>query len=218
MKQKIVTFRRPVKVFQVFRNTNIYSKRERSLNERKDAFIWSAHSSISGYVHDGILFLNEQILNNPDFNTCNLITLDDVKEKDFSKNEDSSFVENQEKDMMYNGCHSFTYSLRLNGDIEIRITDKLELYLLPRDAQAIPKRDSFKLCDIEINTPVEVNINHKSDFSGSRRDSRIFVESKYIIEYLGEFQSCIILPSPFKPYLKKIPKQTKLIDLLKPLW
>lgn len=218
MKHKLVTFRNPVKVFQVFTNTNFYTKDEKSIIDRKESLKWETHESLSGYIDNGKLHLNERILDNPDFKNCDLITLNDDKKRNYFTNGKYIFSEIPEPYRIYNECFYLTNNIRLNNNLEIRKAEILELYLLPSSSGEVPKRDSFKLCDIETNIPIEIKLNTKSDFSWSRGTARTFVEYRYIIEYLGLFEDCIILQYPLTPIIKKLPINTKLIDYIKPLW
>lgn len=218
MTEKTIKFGKPVKVFQVFKHTNFYTKEEKSITDREAILNWQTHLSMSGYVNQGKLFLNEQILSNPDFKDCNLITLNDSKARNLLHNGRYEYLELPEKFNTHNSCLSLINSARIDNTIEIRNGENLELFVLPGNSQAVPKRESHKLCNVIINQPIEIKLNCKYDISGSRQTARTFIEERYVIEYLGEFQSCVIVRAPFKSVLKKIPKNTKLIDLLKPLW
>jgi hypothetical protein len=77
MKLQEITFRRPVKIVQVFRNINIYGKADKSFENRKEAMEWKPVSSRSGYVVDNDLFLPEKFFDNNVPGNCEIITLED---------------------------------------------------------------------------------------------------------------------------------------------
>ncbi|MFN0203738.1 MAG: hypothetical protein ACKVTZ_19580 [Bacteroidia bacterium] len=77
-----------------------------------------------------------------------------------------------------------------------------------------PKRDDFKLCNLNKNAPIRVCINGKSDFTLTRRQQRIYEEFDYIIEYLGDMKE-IEYATSIK-IEKEIPQKfEKVIDLRK---
>ncbi len=217
MKQKKIVFNKPVKVFQIFRHTNFYTKREKSLNDRKEFLKWEEQVSLAGYVQHNSLFLNEKIIDDPDFLSCNLITINHVKEQNI-KFEQKLYLNNKSEIYNeYNSCLYLLNSVKLEGVLELRNENKLELYVLPNDSHVMPRRNYFKLCDVEINQPVEIKLNEKYDFAWSQKQ-RTFIEERYIIEYHGVFEECNILTHPFEPVVKTIPTKTKMINLTKPLW
>ena len=102
---------------------------------------------------------------------------------------------------------------------ELRKQEELELYLQYGYFEVgIPERKNFKLCTIKKQQPIEIKINGKTDFSATSRRERTFKEQHFIIEYVGDFNSCKLLKSPITPHVKQPPKPIKVVDLLKPLW
>src|SRR5690349_19504265 len=77
MKHQEVIFNKPVRIFQIFRNINVYGKARKSFDDRKEKMEWRDFQSKAGHIINEELFLPEQILNNPDFKNCDLITIED---------------------------------------------------------------------------------------------------------------------------------------------
>ena len=220
MKLQEITFSRPVKVFQVFRNINVYGKTKKSYDDRKDIMSWSEIHSKGGHILENELYLPMQILKNPDLKTCDLITIEDDNQPQAFTAANLRFTKiigsNSTPD--YNHCFHLTRSNKLDI-FEIRVGVHIEIHLLYGYFEVgIPKRLNFKLCDIKMNKPVEIKINGKTDFSLSSRLARVFKEQDYIIEYIGDFDKCKILKEPYEPTLKQVPTNRKVIDLMKPLW
>ena len=199
-----ISFRKPVKILQVYQNINVYGKEKKSFNDRKEDTQWREFVSRSGYVAEGELYLPESILKNSRFPDCGLISLEDSL--------------NPEEDMETNHCFQLHHPNSLHI-FQLKQGEELELHLLYNDfTVGIPKRNDFKICDLKENVPVEIKINGKTDFSMASGRPRVFREQFYVFELLGDFDSCMILRDPFPPVIKKIPGERKLIDLLKPLW
>lgn len=215
MKVKEIPFKRPRMVFQVFRNINIYDKSKKSLDDRKDKLSWNTIQSYSGYVINDELHLPEQILKNPDFKVCDLITLSDDNHPQVLTPQNSGA---KAPTSSYNHCLSLIGPNKFEI-FEIKKAENLELHLRYDPFEiGIPERKNFKLCDLKKNKPVEIKINGKTDFSMASRRARVFKEQAYIIEYLGGFDKCKILKTPFNHVSKNIPTKRKVVDLLKPLW
>ena len=102
---------------------------------------------------------------------------------------------------------------------DIRYNSQIELHLRYSYFDVgIPARQDFKLCSLKQDVPVEIKINGKTDFSMSSRRARAFKEQRYIFEFLGEFDKCNLMKKPIKSTLKRVPKDRKVIDLMKTLW
>lgn len=208
MKPKEIAFHRPVKVFQLFKLVNIYSKEEKSFDDRKERLLWTTELSSSGYVKDNVLFLNENIVDDPDLKNCNLITMEEHKSINYRNYEDPP----------QNRCLNLHHKAIID-EFEIWNKDPLELHIAPSGILETPKRaEGFKLCNIVKGQAIEVKHNYKIDSTLSKGTRRIFVEQRSIIEYMGEFEHCFLLKHPITPIQKNIPTNTKLIDLIKPLW
>lgn len=210
MKLQEVLFQNPIKIIQVFRNINIYEKAEKSFELRKEKISWKPMFSKSGYVFKDELFLPEQILSNPDFKNCNLITLNDnnnINENTFPK-ENTNF----------NNCFNLI-STKSIDIFELKMKEDLELHLKYGYFEVgIPERQNFKLCNINKNQSIEIKINGKTDSSLSSRRARVFKEQYYIYDYIGDFHKCKILKEPFDSHLKHVPENRRVIDLIKQLW
>ena len=209
MKTQQIQFKNPIKVIQVFRNINIYSKEEKSFEVRKDAMTWKPIPSKSGFVQENELYLPEQILQLPDFAHCDVVILEDdnsIQSHNFSRTKESNY------------CFRTTRPNQLDI-FELKMMDEPELHLKYDYFEVgTPERENFKLCTIKEHQPVEIKINGKTDFSLSSRRARVFKEQHYIIHYLGDFNQCTILKEPFEPVMKSVPEDRKIIDLIKPLW
>jgi hypothetical protein len=220
MKLQEIIFRRPVTVFQVFRSINIYGKAKKSFDNRKDKAEWSVISSKSGHVFNDELYLPEQILNNPDLLTCDLITIEDDNTPNPYTSSDLRFTKvigsNSQPD--YNHCFHLTRNIKFDI-FEIKKEDDIELYLQYGYFEVgIPKRENFKLSAIRKDRPIEIKINGKTDFSLSSRRTRVFKEQAYIFEYVGDFEKCKILKEPYNHSVKNVPVDRRVVDLIKRLW
>jgi hypothetical protein len=218
MKLQEITFRRPVKIVQVFRNINIYGKADKSFENRKATMEWKPVSSKSGYVVDNDLFLPEKFFDNNVPGNCEIITLEDNNQQETFSATDLQhkriIASNNKPDS--NRC----FKQKNFAKIDIfEIKDDLELFLKYDQYEVgIPERENFKLCILKRNNPVEIKINGKTDFSMTSGRERTFKEQHYIFEYLGDFGSCKILKEPYESVIKRIPEERKIIDLIKPLW
>lgn len=82
----------------------------------------------------------------------------------------------------------------------------------------VPKRDNFKLCNLDVDVPIEVKINGKSDHSLSSGRERMFREQHFIFHLRGNIKEVELCREPFGPFPKHIPKPNKTVDLMKNLW
>lgn len=220
MKYTEITFRKPVKVCQIFRNIIVYGKSMKSFDDRRDKSAWTDINSKAGHIVNNELFLPEQILNNPDLNNCGLITIEDDNHPHTFTSRDMRFTKviGSDYEPDYNHCFDLTHPRKFDI-FELRYSGEIEIYLKYGYFEVgIPERENFKLCNLEKNKPVEIKINGKTDFSLTSGRARIFKEQEYIFEYLGDFNKCKILKEPYNSYLKHLPKDRKVIDLLKQLW
>ena len=214
MKLKEILFEKPVHVLQVFRYIRMFGKEERE-NDRKDEIPErTTLLSNTGYVHEGCLYLKEAIHNDPNFKTCDLITLEDeIPEGSETENSGANSGE-----VPANYCLRVTSPANLHI-FSIRQQAQLELHLqYSHFGVGVPARENFKLCDLLPGKPVEIRINGKIDFSMASRRARMYKEQRYSIEYLGAFHECRLLREPWAPVEKQVPEANKQIDLTKMLW
>jgi hypothetical protein len=212
MKLQEVSFPHPVKVLQVFRHIHVYDKTEKSFENRKEINQWKPMASVSGYIQDGKLYLPEEILNNPAFPNCTLITLEDDNQPLPAK------ANNHAIPGGHNQCFQQANKIPLHI-FDLRVQTGMELYLhYSYFTVGIPERDNFKICDLQPGKPVEIKINGKTDATLSKGSARVFKEQQYVLEYLGEYSTAFILKPPVQTYTKTIPVERKTVDLIKPLW
>lgn len=220
MKPQQLIFKKPIKIFQVFRNVNVYGKSKKSFDDRKDDIAWKDIHSKAGHISGNELYLSEQILKNPDLENCDLIIIEDDNQIETFSSSDLSYTKiiGSTNELEYNYCFRTSKPNKFRI-FEIRNNENIELHLKYGYFEVgIPERENFKLCEIKMNLPVEIKINGKTDFSMSSRRARVFKEQSYIFEYKGDFDKCKILKEPYEPLLKQVPIDRKLVDLNKPLW
>ncbi|MCU7551406.1 hypothetical protein OCK74_19950 [Chitinophagaceae bacterium LB-8] len=220
MKIREIKLKRPVKILQVFRNIVEYSKAEKSFDKRKEEINWGAIQSKSGYVLDHELYLPDTIIEDPGFNNCDLITMvDDNPLTSFaSTGKQYKWASKYGYNLLNNHCFNLGHSREFEI-FNIKNDGVLELYLKYGYFEVgIPERGNFKLCDIRKQSPVEIKINGKTDFSLSSRRARVFQEKYYVFEYIGDFNKINLLREPYDHIIKHIPSDRKVVDLIKPLW
>lgn len=209
MKSQPLTFKKPVKIIQLFRNINTYGKEEKSFEDRKEKIAWKPMQSTSGFVKDDVAHLPEVVLTDPNFASFDLIVLID-----------DNFQELQ--NVVYTKAQNLCFRKNSGNEVDflqIKLNEKIELYLKHGYFEVgFPERDNFKLCEIAIHNPIAIKINGKRDFSLTGRRARTFVEQEYIFNYLGDFTKFEILKAPIIPILKTIPLERKVVDLMKTLW
>ena len=219
MKLQEVTFKRLVRVFQVFRNIHVYDKTQKSFEDRKEALAWQEMPSKSGWVVDNELYLPERILEEPRFTTCNLIIIKDDNPRPLTLTNDSRRKPTGQDEEDYTRCFTLGNFIELDIFQLKRNQEELELFLQHGYFEVgIPARENFKLCTIKKNSPVEIKINGKTESSLTARRARQFKEQHYIIDYIGDFCSCKLLREPYDPVIKQVPTNRKVVDLIKPLW
>jgi hypothetical protein len=210
MKHQEVTFKKPVKVLQVYRMVNEYGKEERSFADRKDKLAWKQISSSNGFVSDRVLYLPESIRQDKKFGNCDLITMED--ESDITPQQEWKMI-NRHYERGSNHCFSL-HHINTYECFAFK-NDPLELSLRYQNTiVGDPSRDNFTLSNLEIDVPVEVKINGKHDTSRGR----YFKEQYYIFHLLGTFDRCLFLTEKDKAVTKVVPSNRKLVDLIKPLW
>lgn len=201
----------PIHIIQIFNNSYEYGKNEKSYSERKDNYAWKKKiTSQSGYVENGVLKLNDTYAKLLNLNTISVLLLidynNDFEEKRASDNPYIKTADNQATFFNWN-CFQFkkedTLQLHLNWDY---------------GTIGLPERENFKICELKIHQPIEININGKRDFSLTGRRARTYVEKNVIIEYLGQISDFEWIANQKISVQKTIPEQRKRINLLKDLF
>ncbi|MCB9173432.1 MAG: hypothetical protein H6589_02390 [Flavobacteriales bacterium] len=233
--------KRPIHIIQIFDNSYEYGKDEKSFSERKEKTQWYEKIiSKSGYIENEKLKLNKSKLKFSSLNNINLILL-----IDYNSGSESEILEKFKYLKIFDYAdHQFSNELKKHSlkreflnRIEYIKTGEISLYpflwkcfrfessnlininlIWDEWEIGLPKRDNFKLCALEANKPIEININGKRDFSMSGRKERTFIERNFIIEYLGEINEYEFIKDPNIEFEKEIPKATKRINLLKELF
>jgi hypothetical protein len=209
MKPQPPISKKPFRVIQLFRNINSYGKDEKSFEDRKDKIAWKPIESTAGFVKENVVHLPESILEQPNFERCDLILMIDDNFQSFQ-----NVVYTSEKNLCFRNKSSNKFDF-----LQIKLDEKIEIYLKPGYFEVgFPERNEFKVCELTIAKPVSIKINGKRDFSLTGRRARTFIEQEYIFNYIGDFTEIIIEKEPFNPVLKSIPVERKTIDLMKPLW
>lgn len=209
MKSTEQVFSQPKALFEVYRNIIQYSKAEKSAEDRKRKLAWKPIKSTNGFVVDDKLFLPENILQQSNFTESATIIM-------LNENSCSNKMVHLINDelLLYRKCPKIELDI-----FELKLNEKIELHLLYNQfAIGLPERDSFKLCDIKMNQPIEIKINGKLDFSLTSRRERTYIEQQYIIQYFGVFNSCEIYKPNSSISDKQFPSNLKSIDLNKVLW
>ncbi|MDG1398403.1 MAG: hypothetical protein P8P88_08450 [Polaribacter sp.] len=207
MKKEITKTKKSKLILQVYHNYVQYHKNLKSFSDRKEIIAWKTElNSKSDYLKDGKLILSK-LDYNTDILNCDLIVLNDYN----SESEIKAL-----KQVQY-----FTLIGKVKFEIfQLKKVDNhIELYLL-YDYYEIgePKRDNFKLCNLEMNTPTEIKINGKLDHSLSSGRERTYKEHCYIFHLIGETDEFELARIPFKGSIKQIPNPIKKVDLMRKLY
>lgn len=209
MNPQPITFKKPFKLVQLFRNINSYGKEERSFEDRKEKIAWKPIQSTAGYVKDEIIHLPETILDQTNFEHSDLIVVIDDNFTAFQ-----NVIYTKEKNLCFR-----SKSLNQFDFLQIKLDEKIELYLKPGYFEVgVPMRNEFKICELSLQKPISIKINGKRNFSASSRRERVFVEQDYIFNYLGDFNQVNLVKEQFDPVEKTIPRELKIIDLMKTLY
>lgn len=234
MKQEILKTKRSKLILQVYHNYFLYHKDMKSFSDRKELTEWKNEiNSKSAYLKDGKLILSKSDYS-PDILNCDLIILNDFNSEsepeaiksqnqrwqkdlvDFEERTDGQLLENL-KQVQY---FTFVGSQRKFEIFQLKKLDNhIELHLL-YDLYEIgePKRENFKLCNLEMNIPIEIKINGKLDHSLSSGRKRSYKEHCYIFHLIGETDEFELAREPFTGSMKQIPKPLKTVDLMKELY
>ncbi len=234
MKQEIIKTKRSKLILQVYHNYFLYHKDVKSFSDRKKLTEWKNEiNSKSAYLRDGKLILSKSNYN-PDFLNCDLIILNDfnsdseieaVKNQDQRWQKDLIDFEERTNGQVWAKLKQVQYFNLDRGQIKFeifqlkKVDDQIEIHLF-YDLYEIgkPKRENFKLCNLEINTPIEIKINGKLDHSMSSGRERSYKEHCYIFHLTGETNKFELIKEPFNGSVKQVPKPLKTVDLMKQLY
>lgn len=221
-------------VLQVYHNYILYQKDKKSYSNRKEWTEWKKQiHSKSAYLNSGKLTLAKSDFN-PEFNNCDLIILNDFNtdseiEAIIRQNQrwKRSLVDFEERTdgQVWSKLKQVQYFTLVGSQRKFEIfqlkkfDNQIELHLL-YDLYEIgePKRENFKLCNLEIGIPIEIKINGKLDHSFSRRGERLYKEHCYIFHLIGEVDEIELAREPFIGSVKQIPEPIKTVDLMKELF
>jgi hypothetical protein len=234
MNQSTIQTRRPKRIIQVYHNHLRYTKDRKSFADRKDALAWKAQiHSYAPYLKEGRLVI-PQTVNHPDLEKCDTILLHDfnvdseaeaiqmMKEKyprdllTYERRADGQQrpVLRQMQCMQLTGSQISTDIFWLReGDDGIEIHLQYDLFSIGE-----PRRDNFKLANLEEDVPIEVKINGKLDHAMASGRERTYHEQDYIFHLLGQTNEFELARDPFGGSQKNIPKPAKVVDLLKRLF
>ncbi|WP_061254245.1 hypothetical protein [Leptospira interrogans] len=204
---------KPKIVIQIYKSRLILSKEDRGFQNRS-VLKWpdSIESSTSKIEDDCVRFIS-----NLDFSTTEsfansefFVTLDYHPETKIPKN--------QFYDDLDEVSFNFSKLTRFKFDIfefEKMSSDQVNLFFNGTNL-GIPKRQSFQIASLSLNSPVRIKINWKSDFSFSQGKERQFYELDYIVEFKGIFETFLRENPKTETFLKYIQiSNCKEIDLRK---
>ncbi|WP_320052510.1 hypothetical protein [uncultured Acetobacteroides sp.] len=234
MKNNQIILKNEKFVLQVFHNYYSYTKDQKSFTDRKKATEWKTDiNSRSGFLIDNKLVVSEKD-KGPDLYNCNLIILNDYNSDSENdalvlqyKRWNKDLIEAEEKPsgQIWRTLKNIQY-LNLIGSsrkfliFRLSMADStIELHL-EYDYYEIgqPKRENFKLCNLELGVPIEIKINGKLDHSLSRGRERTFNENVYIFHLIGKTNTIEFDRNTLMEKKKKIPIPQKTIDLMKELY
>lgn len=234
MKQEIIKTKNSKLILQVYHNYFLYHKDKKSFSDRKEVTEWKNKiNSKSGYLEKGKLVLAKSNYN-PDIINSDLIILND-----FNSESEIEAIERQNQrwqkglvefetrtdNQVWANLKQVQYFTLIGSQrkFEIfqlkKVDNQIEVHLL-YDLYEIgePKRENFKLCNLEINTPIEIKINGKLDHSFTSGRERSYKEHCYIFHLIGETDEFELAREPFNSSTKLIPKPLKTVDLMQKLY
>lgn len=227
---------KPFHVIQLFDNSYEYGKDLKSFEDRKEHYFWrqkvnskngfADESAFKSYIpavleNSNLLFLIDynvddefEILNRFGFlkssEAYQIATTDNSNQKRLK----NQFIKNIEYHKTGNLTqHDFHWKC-----LKFSMKEKLEVHLKWDYWEVgFPTRDNFKICELPLHTPMEININGKRDSSAGAGRARTFVERNFIIEYKGLCNSIEFVTNE-PSFKKEIPTPLKRINLLKELY
>lgn len=166
-------------IIQIFKKDKFFTKSEYDHSTRTDFFIWPENiNSVTGFVEKNTLYLNSSIHSNLNQKNIGLFVIQDHIESPSRKTDLKEFY--------------FFTAQTLKANVEffelIKVGQKYEVWLdgITNSFQiGIPKRNRFKLCNLEVGQSIEIKINGRHDFTLTGRAERTFREQQYLIKYIG---------------------------------
>lgn len=222
-----------IHIFHIFQKSAQIPKVDYTPNFRKSFFQWKKRlKSEVGYVQNGKLFLPDYREEEMNVSRTGAIILKDIpgyseleKRKSLEIeqrkwNLPDWFIQNQLKQnpefMCFNkedrkwffGMFSIEKSSSGEFDLFIGLTEN------PFSSE--PVQNNYKLCTLKKETPVEILVNSKSDFTMTGRKQRIYSEYDCIIQYWGDVSEVKFLTMNKIGIEREIPSgNCKKIDLRK---
>jgi len=228
---------RDIHIIQIYDNSYEYGKNEKSYSERKHKHQWKEFIySKSAIIKNKKLIINKEKINFLDISNTNVIIIVDYNvNNEYEILEKFNFMnildyaeyfdKNDLEKMQILNKHLKKIQYIFQGDfiikpfewecLSLKKNENINVYLNWNnwDMNLIPKRDNFKISKLGINKPIEIKINGKKDYK-----ERIFIEKDCIVEYLGKINEYELVDNS-KAYFKKIiPKNRKVINLVKVLY
>lgn len=202
-----INLKRPLGVVQVYRNASLFAKGDHTFENGRDWLRWPERKSASGYIQNNELYLPEKPDGYEDLNRSSLVFLLD----DFSENEKDKLFAWKETPNLYT---QIITSIGIDF-LQIKRAEELEICFNGSKYHWLPKRtESYQLCVLKTNKPVEIKLNGKSD----GRHQRYYIEEQFIFEYLGDVSCFKVLTDRDAPTIKRVPAERKVVDLRALLW
>ncbi|APH41250.1 Uncharacterized protein A9P81_1439 [Leptospira interrogans serovar Copenhageni/Icterohaemorrhagiae] len=205
---------KPKVVIQIYKSRLVLSKEDRGFQNRP-VLKWpdSIESSTSKIEDDCVRFISNldfsttESFANSEFFSLLIIIIQRLK-----------FPKKPVHDDLNEVSFNFSKLTRFKFDIfefEKMSSDKVNLFFNGTNL-GIPKRQSFQIASLSLNSPVRIKINWKSDFSFSQGKERQFYELDYIVEFKGIFETFLRENPKTETFLKYIQiSNCKEIDLRK---
>lgn len=234
MSESIIHTRQPKRIIQVFHNHLRYTKDRKSFTDRKGDLAWKEQiRSQAPFLKEGTLVI-PRTAHPTDLETCDTIIVHDFNVDSeaeaiqmLQQKYPRELLESEKRaDGQYYPVLRQIQFVQLTGSrkhIDIfllkQAEDRIEIHL-QYDLFAIgePRRDNFKLGNLEEDIPIEIKINGKLDYALASGRERTYYEQDYIFHFLGQTKAFALARDPFGGSLKQIPKPAKVVDLMKRLY
>jgi len=202
-----INLKRPLAVVQVYRNANMFAKGDQTFEHGRDWLRWPEKRSASGFVQMNELYLPEKKDGYEELDRYSLVFLLD----DFSENEKDKLFAWKATANLYT---QIVTSIGIDF-LQIKRAEELEIYFNGSKYPWLPKRtESYQLCVLKKNKPVEIKLNGKSD----GHHQRYYIEEQFIFEYLGDYSYFKVLSEQDIPQLKRVSEERKVVDMRVLLW